>query len=357
MSLAAKAGPAVRIAVLGAGAIGRQHAERLAAGPATELAGIADPQPAGRALAERLGSRAHPDLDALLAAERPEGVIVATPNALHVDHALACIRAGVPVLVEKPLAVDTGSARALVTAAQAAGVPLLVGHHRRHSPLVAAAHAAIAGGRIGRPVMVNAQCWLMKPDSYFAPDWRRRAGAGPVLTNMIHDIDLLRHFCGEVVSVQAAQSNALRGHEVEDSAAALLRFAGGALATLSVSDTAVAPWSWELTSGENPDYPATGQFCYLVAGTEGAIEIPSLRLWRNPGPTGWFEPLAATALPARAEDPLARQVAHFAEVIRGTARPLVTGADGLAALEVLDAIRRAARAGTTEHLRNVEEPA
>ena len=72
--------------------------------------------------------------------------------------------------------------------------------------------------------------------------------------NLIHDMDLLRHLCGEVTSVQAFESNAARGIR-EDSAVILLRFANGALGTVTVSDTIVAPWSWELTTGgENPAY-------------------------------------------------------------------------------------------------------
>lgn len=340
----------VRLAVLGAGAIGRKHAALVAASPAVRLVGLADPSPAAQDLAAALSTACYPDLETLLDKARPEGVIVATPNALHVDNALACIAAGVPVLVEKPLATDPAAGRALVDAAARAGVALLVGHHRRYNPVIAAAKAALDAGRIGRPVMVNAQTWLMKPDPYFDVAWRRRAGAGPIQINLIHDIDLMRHFCGDIARVQAVASHALRGFEVEDSAAVIVQFVNGAVGTLSVSDTAVAPWSWELTAAENPDYPATGQSSYQIAGTLGALEVPTLRLWRNPAATGWHEPLSATALAADRADPLALQIAHFASVIRGQAAPLVSGADGLAAIEVLDAVLHAARTGETVHL-------
>jgi len=224
-------------------------------------------------------------------------------------------------------------------------VPLIVGHHRRHNPIVAAAHAAIAAGRLGRIVAAHAQFWLIKPESYFDAVWRRRPGAGPVLINAIHDIDLLRHLCGEIVSVQAIESAAVRGLEVEDTAAAVLAFASGAIGTITASDTVAAPWSWEMTAGENPAYPRTDQHCYLIGGTHGSLSLPEGRLWRHPGSRGWWEPIASEALDVAPADPLPRQFAHFCAVIRGDAKPLVSGRAGLAALRIIDALKSAARTG------------
>jgi hypothetical protein len=74
-------------------------------------------------------------------------------------------------------------------------------------------------------------------------------------------------------------SNAVRGLAVEDTAVVLPQFASGSLGTLTVSDTAAAPWSWELTSGENDFYPRNAENCYLIAGTDGALTVPKLELW------------------------------------------------------------------------------
>ncbi|MFX6226176.1 Gfo/Idh/MocA family oxidoreductase, partial [Acinetobacter baumannii] len=82
---------------------------------------------------------------------------------------------------------------------------------------------------------------------YFELDWRRRAGGGPVLINLIHEIDLIRFVCGEIEAVLAVTSNTVRGFEVEDGAAVILRLVGGALVTVNVSDTAAAPWSWDMS--------------------------------------------------------------------------------------------------------------
>lgn len=339
--------PPVAIAVAGAGAIGRKHAALLAQGGAARLAAIIDPDPAAAALAAAYGV---PHLARLGDLTGTAGVILATPTPLHLPQALDCIGMGLPVLVEKPVAATVDGAWALDEAARAAGVPVLVGHHRRHNPRIAAARALIAGGGLGRVVAAHASVLLCKPDAYFRPDWRRQPGAGPILTNLIHEIDTLRHLLGEVASVQAVTSNAVRGFAVEDTAAAILHFASGAVATVAVSDTAAAPWSWELTAAENADYPPTGQSCLSISGTHAALELPGLRVWRHAGPRGWMTPLVPETLPVTDADPLLRQIEHFAAVIRGEAAPLVTADDAGRSVAVVDAILRAATTGCHEAL-------
>ena len=335
---------------MGAGMIGKRHVEHVLAQPEAELLAIVDPSPAGRALAEEKGVRWFASFAAMAAEAKPEGVMVATPNQLHVANGLECIAAGVPALVEKPLADDVGEATRLVEAAEAAGVPLLTGHHRRHNPLMRQAKEAIDAGRLGRLVAIHGMCWFHKPDDYFAVDWRRRKGAGPVFLNLIHDVDNLRYLCGDVATVQAQETSALRGNEVEDAAVILLRFTSGVLATISVSDKIVAPWSWELTSGENPAYPHTAESCYFVGGTLGSLTIPHLDLWHNPTSPSWWEPIERERLPVATEDPLGLQVRQFCRVIRGTEPPLVSGRDGLATLKVIAAVKEAAASGQTVQL-------
>jgi len=337
----------VRIAVLGAGLIGRRHAEAVAAEPEAALAAVVDPSEAGRAVAAERGVAWYPGFDAMLRAERPEAAIIATPNRMHVEHGLDVISAGIPAIVEKPLADDVPGATRLVEAAEAAGIPLMVGHHRRHNPLVRAAKEAIAAGRIGKVVAAQAICWFFKPPEYFDAEWRRLPGAGPVFLNLIHDVDLLRLLCGEVRSVQAMESNAERGHAVEDTAAILLRFAGGALGTVSVSDTVVSPWSWEFTSGENPVHTQTAESCCLIGGTSGSLSVPSLDLWHHANRPSWWEPIGCDRLPVTQGDPLRLQVRNLCRVVRGTEAPVAPAREGLETLKVIAAVKAAAATGRT----------
>lgn len=333
------------VAVAGAGLIGRRHVEAIQGSGTAGLDCIVDPAETARDLAAVLSVPWFADLEAMLAARQPDAVIVATPNALHEAHGLACIRAGVPCLIEKPLAVDVASASRLVEAAEAAGVPLLVGHHRRHNPLIAAAKAVLESGRLGRVVAVHAQFWLYKPDDYFTTTWRREKGAGPVFLNLVHDVDLLRHLCGEIVTVRALESRRVRGHEVEDTAVIMLELANGALGTVTVSDTIVAPWSWELGSRENPAYPPTDQPCYLIGGTKGSLELPLGRLWLQEGQRSWWEPIATERLAVTLENPLVRQIRQLCAVVRGEEAPLVSGREGLRTLAVIEAVKRSAALG------------
>jgi len=341
-------GRRARIAVMGAGLIGAQHLKHVSA--EARLCALVDPADGAKDLAAKYKVPCFESLDGLLAVLRPDGIIIATPNQLHAEHALGCIKAGIPALIEKPITDDVKTASDLVAAAEAANVALLVGHHRRHNPLIARAREEIISGRLGTIVGVHATCWLRKPDNYFDVAWRRQPGAGPVLVNLIHDIDTLRYLCGEIVGVQAMYSDRVRLHEVEDTAAIIVRFASGALGTLGVSDAIAAPWSWEMTANENSAYPHTGEMCCQIGGTMGSMSLPDLRVWTHEGRNNWHEPIRADRLTYDAADPLAVQIRHFSAVALGDAEPVISGRDGLETLKVVMAIKMAAASGKMVHI-------
>lgn len=148
---------------MGAGLIGKRHAMHVMASPDAELACVIDPSLVGQTVAEEYGAPWKRSLDEAVAAGGIDGVIVATPNRLHMQNGLDCVAAGLPALIEKPLCDNVADAERLVAAADAAGVPLLTGHHRRHNPLMQRARQIIDEGAIGRPVVANAMFWVHKP--------------------------------------------------------------------------------------------------------------------------------------------------------------------------------------------------
>ena len=341
---------AVRIAVAGAGLIGRRHIEEVMRHRGSDLAAIVDPSEAAAHLARTLSVPLHGSLRDLLAAGEADGVILATPNQLHLEQGLACIAAGMPVLIEKPVVHSYAEGVTLCDIAETAGAKVLVGHHRRHSPILAKAVEIVGSGVLGKLVAVMGSAVFYKPADYhdgpFA--WRRKPGGGPILINMIHEIDNLRAMVGEIAAVQAMASNAIRGFEVEDTVAINLHFTNGALGSFLLSDTAACPRSWEQTSGENEAYAHyPDEDAYTIMGTDGSLSVPTmrLRLYRKPEERSWYAPFTTETHAQRRQDPLALQIAHFAAVIRGEAEPLVTCRDGLQNLRITDAIAEAARTG------------
>ena len=341
--------PGLRIAVAGAGTIGRQHIARIQRSGECELLALVDPAPAAAEIAAKAAVPLFATLADLFAQARPDGVILATPNALHVEHGLACVAAGVPALIEKPLADTVEAGERLCAAAERAKVALMTGHHRQHSPIMAKAVEIVRSGRLGRLVAVAGTALFCKPDHYFddAP-WRRQPGGGPILINLIHEIGNLRALCGEIIAVQAFASNTVRGNPVEDTAAIGLRFANGALGTFLLSDTAASARSWEQTSQEDKSFPTyPDEDCYIVAGTDGSLAIPTMRLktYANAAERSWWKPFHGETIALQRADPLDRQLANFCAVIRGEAAPVVSARDGLQNVRVVDAIAQAARGG------------
>jgi len=336
----------IKLAVVGAGLIGQKHLEILRASSECELVAVCDAHPSGAAIAAKYGVPFYSDYATLLIEHVLDGVIIATPTNTHAPVAIACARQGIHILVEKPITSTLAEARELLAVAEASGVQLLVGHHRRHNPLVQQARTIVQSGEIGQLVGVTAMFALLKPADYFDVVWRTQPGGGPILTNLIHDIDSLRFICGEIQSVFAVTSSKTRGFAVEDTASLSLHFANGALGSVLVSDATPSPWSYELTSGENPSYPTTGQDCYFFVGTGGSLAFPSMTGWRYPQgqAPGWYQPLErhrwTTPEPA---DPLSEQLAHFCRVIRGEEAPLVSGDEGLRTLAVAQAVLASAQ--------------
>ena len=337
----------MRVGVVGAGMIGRRHIATAIASPEVELVGVADTLPADDPAVASLPCpyfRSHRDL---IAQAKPDALVLATPNRLHLPMGIECARAGIHMLVEKPITDTVDDACELLREAKRARVQVLVGHHRRHHAQAAEAKRLIADGRIGTLLGATILWAARKPDAYFDATWRKVAGGGPVLINLIHEVDMLRFLGGELASVAGFVSSARRGFEVEDGAAVVLRFADGALGTILCSDAAASPWTIEQGLGESPLFPYSGQNAYRFVGSDGALEFPVLRLWshRDAAKGDWNEPIAAVPVKTFDRDPYLEQLRHLRAVIEGRETPLVSGADGARTLAATNAIHESARTG------------
>jgi predicted dehydrogenase len=339
--------PDVRIGVVGAGFMGRQHIDFIRALPGAIVAAVADPAAVEGAFA----CPSYQSATAMLDTEDLDAVVIATTNALHVNTAVECLEAGVAVLLEKPVAADYAQSIRLVDAVARLQGRLLVGHHRRHHPAIARARAAINDGEIGEVVAVSGLWSARKEDAYFTDTpWHREQGAGVMLINVVHDLDLLRHLCGEVAEIQAMQSSSARGLQVEDTVSLNLRFGSGAVGSFLASDAGVSPWGWDQSTEETLAFPfLPNGVAYRLVGTRGALSVPNLAKYSyDPSVSAdWHSPLSRTYLPVAPRGSFQAQLEHFLAVARGESAPLVSAEDASRTLALVEAAALAARTRTT----------
>jgi phthalate 4,5-cis-dihydrodiol dehydrogenase len=187
--------------------------------------------------ARDFGARIHPDVGSLCADPAVEVVYVATPHQCHAEHALAAIRGGKHVLVEKPLAISVAEARAIAAAAERAGVHVVVGHSHSFDAPIARARAIVASGAIGRVRMVTALNYtdfLYRPRRPEELDTAR--GGGVVFSQAAHQVDIVRLLAGgRARSVRAITGSWDASRPTEGAYAALVSFEDGAFASLAYS--------------------------------------------------------------------------------------------------------------------------
>jgi predicted dehydrogenase len=227
----------VRVALIGAGAVGARHARTLAGFDDVEIVGVHDPDAAvAGALAQAVSIPVADSPEALLA-QRPDAVWLCVPPFAHGELETALARAGVPFFVEKPLSADLAVAERIAAAVTAAGLPTATGYHWRHLDTVEQARTALRGRAIR---LVDGRWWGTTPP----PRWWSRAdlSGGQVVEQATHLIDVVRVLAGEVTAVVGANAaSTSTGRDVPDATAAVLRFASGAVGTLTTSCVLPAP--------------------------------------------------------------------------------------------------------------------
>ena len=306
MVRAVQTSAALRIGVVGVGTMGSNHARVLAGLSGIQLVGVADPDPVQRDLVTRvLGCPAVNDLEALLKLGL-DAITIAAPTHLHHEIALECIRQGVHVLVEKPIASTVEEGREIIAAARRAGVTLMVGHVERFNPAVQAIKEALRGENI-----LSISITRVGP---FPP---RMSNVGVVIDLAVHDIDLIRWFTGsDIVEVQPQLSSAIA--EREDIALLQFRTASGVLAQINTN------WLTPFKARN------------VTVATRGKYVMGDL-LTRQVTECFGFQPDGAYSmrhLPVGHDEPLRAELIAFIKAVREGTTPSVTGEEAVASLEI-----------------------
>jgi len=298
--------PPFRVGVVGVGVMGSNHARVISELPEVELAGIVDiDRHQARNVSRSLGCRAFENLDALLECG-VDAATIAAPTHLHHELAITCIRRGIHVLIEKPIASTAEEGRSLIAAARRAGVTLMVGHVERFNPAVQAIKETLVGEEI-----------LSIAITRVGPFPPRMSNVGVVIDLAVHDIDLIRWFTdSEIIEMQPQLSSAVA--EREDIALLQFRTASGVLAHINTNwltpfkaRTAHVATRKKYVMGDLLTRQVTECFGFK---TDGSYSMRHL-------PVGYAEPLRA-------------ELQAFIEAVRCGTAPAVSGEEGVASLDI-----------------------
>ncbi len=230
----------LRFAIIGCGVIGPVHAAAIASLPDAELIAVADSVPErARRLASEYGVRAYSDIAEMLRREQIDVVSICTPSGQHGAYACQAMRSGRHVIVEKPMEISRAGIDEMLHVQQAMGVKLAVISQHRFDPASQQVHQLLEEGAFGRLVQGNALIpWWRSQAYYDSGAWRGTwalDGGGVLMNQSIHSIDLLQWLMGRVASVYACTDTLAHRMETEDVAAAVLRFANGALGVIAAT--------------------------------------------------------------------------------------------------------------------------
>jgi predicted dehydrogenase len=350
----------VRTALIGCGKVGHIHARALASIAESDFVAVCDIDAArASSFATQYHTAAFTDLEQMLDEQSVEALCIATPHPLHAGPALVAARAGVHVLVEKPLAASLADCDAILRAARQRPIKLGVISQRRWYEPVRRMKAAIDAGKVGRPVLGVFVMYSWREPSYYQSDpWRGRwdtEGGGVLVNQSPHMLDLLQWLMGdEVARVSGYWANLNHPSiEVEDSAVAILRFQSGGLGSI-VSSLAQKPGIYTKVHIHGSNGASVGvetdRGATFVAGMSSISEPPLNDLWSIPGEENRLAQFQAEDRAHFATiDALnhyhALQIHDFLRAIIEDRPPMVTGDDGRRVVALFQAIYQSDREG------------
>ncbi|KGF00262.1 MAG: Gfo/Idh/MocA family oxidoreductase [Actinomyces urogenitalis] len=322
----------LRVGLIGLGSMGRHHARVIRATPGMDLVAVADPAGDKFGVAGELPVL--PDVAALIDAGL-DAAMVAVPTIYHEDVALALAEAGVHTMVEKPIAATAASGRRVAQAFDKAGLVGAVGYVERCNPALRALRERLDAGELGQVYQV-----LTRRQGPFPA---RISDVGVVKDLATHDIDLTAWVAGAPYESVSAQVAYRSGRENEDMVVATGRLANGVIVSHTVNWLTPFKERVTIVTGEKGAFVAdtlTGDLTFYANGTVESTwdQIANFR--------GVSEgDVIRYAIPKR--EPLALEQEHFRDAVRGDASGIVTMAEGVATLDVIDAVLTSAAENRT----------
>ena len=347
----------VRTALVGHGKVAHTHAQALSTLAESHFVAVCGRSRArAQDFAERYHVRAYADVQEMIVDAGVQAVVVCTPHPAHARPAIQAAQAGVHCLVEKPMAASLKDCDAMLVAADEAGVKLGVISQRRLYEPVQRVKAAIEAGKIGRPILGTVIMLGWRDEAYYRSDpWRGKwdqEGGGVLVNQAPHQLDLLQWFMGPVVELFGYWDNLNHPYvEVEDTAAAVLRFESGGLGSIVVSNSQEPGIYGKVHVHGEKGYSVgvqTDGGAMFISGVSEVLEPPINDLWTIPGEEHlldqWraedeaiFEAVDATTHYHCLQDQ------DFLQAILADRDPMVTGAEGRKTVEIFIAIYRSQR--------------
>lgn len=309
----------LRFGMVGAGGIAQAYAQAFQDTDIAELVAVADVRTeAAEAIAQSLGCRSYDSHEAMADEEDLDAVVVCTPPITHPDIASELAARKLHVLCEKPLAVDSQSARRMFAAADKHGVKLTMATKFRYAEDVIRAKAIVSSGILGDIILFEnvftghvdmSQRWNSNPDI---------SGGGVLIDNGTHSVDIIRYFLGPVSELQAIEGRRVQNLNVEDTVRLFIRTESGVMGSIDLS--------WSMNK-EQPYYLSIygSQGTVLVGWKESKYRRSNDSEWVHFG-KGYNKFQAFRG-----------QIENFSNAIRGEDRLLVRREDALASVEVIEA--------------------
>ena len=314
-----------RVAVIGVGSMGKNHARVYYELPDAELVGVADTNLAGaQAVAALYGARAYASYEKMLEVERPDAVSIVVPTALHRDVALKVLEAGAHTLVEKPIAATLEEGEQIICRARELARVLMVGHIVRFNPALQVLKQKLQAGDLGRVFQVFCR--------RAGPFPARIRDVGVVIDLAPHDVDIMRFLIGADPLRVFAETEQRIHTDHEDLVFAMLRFPEGVVGALEINWLTPTKVREVLVLGERGLFRVDDlvQDLYFYENAQaGGSELPmNLRTLKG------VSEGSMTRFALQRYEPLRAELQAFLKSVRGEAPVAVTGEDGLTALRL-----------------------